>query len=148
MELRALGGRAVLVRRGGIEEATPPAVVSRRGRHLAGLVAGGAGVPVEYADPVRGVVEVIAPEEPTPWATGLPISVFTATTVAFVVATLTAGLTEVSGWLALLTNLLVAVGLVPSVKLAQSLPVWRWLAYGVIAGIPSAWLVLPIGLLG
>lgn len=175
MELRAFGGRAVLVRSGSVEELTPEdlplpdglapalhewatvacavtrsrvrhgepaALVSERGRRLAGLIACGAGVPVEYADPVHGLVELIAPDEPTPWATGLPISAFTATLTALVVVALGAGLTEISGWLAVLVNVLVGAGSVPWIRHAQSLPVWRWLAYGVIVGLPAAWLTL------
>lgn len=186
MELRADGGRAVLV---GAPEALelPPALagalhewaevatavsngcetdqatadlVSTRGRQLALRLAATVGMDVGYADPVRGVVErVPAPRqdvrqqeeprpEPTPWATGLVVSGFTAMVVLAAVVTLTEGLGEVHPLLALFGNLVVGAGLAPSVWLSRHTPVWRWVGFGVAGGVLVAWLVMLLNLLG
>ncbi|GAA3460020.1 DUF2537 domain-containing protein [Saccharothrix longispora] len=80
--------------------------------------------------------------EPTPWGTGLTVSLITAAVVTFTVFTLSVGLGETSQWLALLANVLVVGGISPSVWLARRVPVWRWVAYGVVAGVLAAWLSL------
>jgi hypothetical protein len=130
------------------------------------------GTPVEYTDPVTGelvVVEAPAagsgeaggsaedaaeepegeaaagepePQEETPWGTGLTVSFIVAAVVTFTVYTLSVGLGETSQWLALLANVLVVGGITPSVWLARKVPVWRWVAYGVVAGVLAAWLSL------
>lgn len=134
------------------------ALVTRRGRQLAGRLAADMGTPVAYTDPVTGeqvVVEAPRPErapveepepepqaEQTPWGTGLTVSVFTAAVVTFMVVTLSLGLGETSPWLALLANVLVVGGIAPSVWLARKVLVWRWVAYGVVAGVLLAWFAL------
>lgn len=149
------------------------ALVTRRGRQLAGRLAADMGKPVRYADPVTGeLITVDAPaegeaadgtteetagdpdvepvaeeatsevEEATPWGTGLTVSLITAAVVTFTVFTLSVGLGETSQWLALLANVLVVGGIAPSVWLARNVPVWRWVAYGVVAGVLVAWLSL------
>ncbi|MGW4116697.1 DUF2537 domain-containing protein [Actinosynnema sp. NPDC004786] len=149
-------------------EGAASALVTRRGRQLAGRLAAEMGVPVRYTDPVTGelvVVDVPAedeaedvgegveegaepegdgeePREPTPWGTGLTVSFIVAAVVTFTVYTLSVGLGETSQWLALLANVLVVGGITPSVWLARNVPVWRWVAYGVVAGVLAAWLSL------
>lgn len=137
-------------------------LVSARGRQLASRLAATVGTEVGYADPVRGVVErVPAPAargpaepatptmpEPTPWATGITVSAFVAAVVMAAVVTLTSGLSEVASLLALFGNLVVAAGLAPSVWMARRTPFWRWVAYGVVAGVALAWVVLLLGTLG
>ena len=139
------------------------ALVTRRGRQLAGRLAADMGTPVEYTDPVTGEVVVVdaptdevdedgigaeaeadepAPPEETPWGTGLTVSFIVAAVVTFTVYTLSVGLGETSQWLALLANVLVVGGITPSVWLARNVPVWRWVAYGVVAGVLAAWLAL------
>jgi hypothetical protein len=158
------------------------ALVTRRGRQLAGRLAADMGTPVEYTDPVSGELVVVdvpgtpadvdddavdaagteadgetgtaaetddqdeaeepEPQEETPWGTGLTVSLITAAVVTFTVYTLSVGLGETSQWLALLANVLVVGGIAPSVWLARNVPVWRWVAYGVVAGVLAAWLSL------
>jgi hypothetical protein len=127
--------------------------VSARGRQLASRLAATVGTDVGYADPVRGVVERVppprrTPSEPVPWATGITVSAFVAAVVLAAVVTLSAGLAEVHPLLALFGNLAVAAGLAPSVWLARRTPVWRWVGYGVAAGVAVAWVALLLGTLG
>jgi len=63
------------------------------------------------------------------------------------VVSLSLGLGETSHWLALVANVLVVGGLAPSVWLGRRVPVWRWVAYGVVTGVLVAWLVLILTLL-
>ncbi|MFC6093260.1 DUF2537 domain-containing protein [Saccharothrix lopnurensis] len=151
------------------------ALVTRRGRQLAGRLAADMGTPVRYADPVTGELVTVeapedpddpdgstdpdrldglddeppgdpaedpAPREPTPWGTGLAVTVIVGAVVTFTVYMLSVGLGETSQWLAVLANVLVVGGISPSVWLARNTPVWRWVAYGVVAGIGVAWLSL------
>ncbi|KAA2262966.1 DUF2537 domain-containing protein [Solihabitans fulvus] len=89
--------------------------------------------------PVPAAPAPEAPAEPTPWGTGLTVSAFTAAVVVFAVVTLSVGLGETSWLLALFANVMVVGGLAPSVWLARRVPVWRWVAYGVVAGVGLAW---------
>ncbi|MFS8100042.1 DUF2537 domain-containing protein [Lentzea alba] len=139
------------------------ALVTRRGKQLAGRIAAVMNASVQYTDPVSGeLVSVDAPEvpvkaparaeqeeapEPTPWGTGLTVSFITAAIVTVTVVSLSLGLGETSRWLALIANVLVVGGLAPSVWLGRRVPVWRWVAYGVVTGVLVAWLVLILTLL-
>ncbi|MDX8051162.1 DUF2537 domain-containing protein [Lentzea sp. BCCO 10_0798] len=137
------------------------ALVARRGKQLAGRLAAVMNSPVSYTDPISGdLLTVDAPEapaevpviteaepEPTPWGTGLTVSVITAAIVTVTVVSLSLGLGETSRWLALVANVLVVGGLAPSVWLGRSVPVWRWVAYGVVTGVLVAWLALILTLL-
>lgn len=136
------------VRRAGAAGGEAGTLVSRRGRQLADRLAAGTGARVGYVDPVRGGVEVLLPREPTPWGTGLAVSALAAVLAGVAVFALSIGLAGVSGWLAVLGNLLMAAGIAPSVWFAGSLPVWRWVAFGVAAGVPLAWVALLLGTLG
>jgi hypothetical protein len=150
-------------------------LVSRRGRQLAARLAGVLNTEVGYADPVRGRVEVVSatpaqagrepggagrrppssppppprpvPAEKTPWGTGLTVSGFVAVFVTLAVVALSRGLGETSRWLALVANVLLVVGLLPSVWLVRRTPVWRWMALGVVAGLAAAWFALLLTLL-
>ncbi|MGH4012820.1 MAG: DUF2537 domain-containing protein [Pseudonocardiaceae bacterium] len=142
---------AEAVRRAGAGDGEPGALVSQRGRVLAARLASSTGVPVGYADPIAGGIEVLPPgqdREPTPWVTGLPVSAATAVIVGVALLALSEGLTSVGSWLVVLANLLVAAGLAPSIWLARAVPIWRWLAYGTAAGILLTWLTLLLSLLG
>ncbi|MEV6243815.1 DUF2537 domain-containing protein [Lentzea sp. NPDC051838] len=141
------------------------ALITRRGKQLAGRIAAVMNAAVSYTDPVSGeLVSVEAPEdpakdfepahaapedepEPTPWGTGLTVSFITAAIVTVTVVSLSLGLGETSNWLALVANVLVVGGLAPSVWLGRRVPVWRWVAYGVVTGVVVAWLALILTLL-
>ncbi|MGX7825512.1 DUF2537 domain-containing protein [Actinokineospora sp. 24-640] len=135
-------------------------VVSRRGLRLVGQVADALGTPVGYVDPVTGEVSVVDPgatvpappapvsAEPTPWGTGLLVSAFALVLVVFAVVTLASTLNETSPLLALGANVVVTAGLLPSVWLTRAVPVWRWVAFGVVAGIFAGWVALPFIIFG
>jgi hypothetical protein len=158
-------------RNGPTDEGAAARLISRRGQQLASRVAAAMGSPVSYADPLTGEITEIAvpaasvvpdvstvaeqespdltqesdpdrPAEPTPWATGLTVTGFSAAVVLLVVVALSLALGAASNWLALIANVVIALGLAPSVWLARRAPVWRWVAYGVVAGIVIAWIAL------
>ncbi|HEX6353442.1 DUF2537 domain-containing protein [Actinophytocola sp.] len=131
------------------------AVVSRRGLQLAGRVATSLGVPVRYVDPLSGAESVVEPirltkptrpsrpREPMPWLTGLTVSGACLVITVITVITLAAALAETYSLLALASNVVVTAGLLPSLWLIHRQLIWRWVAYGVAAGIGLAWLALP-----
>ncbi|RJQ82527.1 DUF2537 domain-containing protein [Pseudonocardiaceae bacterium YIM PH 21723] len=136
-------------------------LITRRGRQLSRRLSGALGQPIDFADPVSGAVEQVdtdpgfevvvegdPPAEPTPWGTGMAVTFFVAVLVLLSVVTLSLGLAGASSWLAVLANLMIAAGLAPSVWLTRFTPVWRWVAFGVAAGIAGAWTILILRLLG
>lgn len=146
------------------DRATAAAVVTGRGRQLAGQVATVLGVPVGYRDPLTGELSVVdpptaaparqarpvaesRPAEPTPWATGLLVAAFTAVVVLAAVASLASTLRETSPLLSVGANVVVTAGLLPSVWLARAVLTWRWVALGVAVGIALSWLALAFILL-
>ncbi len=88
-----------------------------------------------------------AAPEPTPWATGLVLTAFSALVVAVAVWVLCAGLAD-RPIVAVLVNVLVAGGLAPAIWLSRNLPVLRWIAAGALVGIAAGWisalLMLPV----
>ena len=127
-------------------------LVRVRGRRLAGRVAEVIGRPVEFGEP--NAVQISAPnlppegaDEPVPWATGLPISAFAATVVALGDVSLSQAFADAFGLLWVPANLLVVLGLTPSLFLLRRVEFWRWPAYGTAAGLLLAWVVLLLGLL-
>lgn len=154
-------------------------LVRRRGRALATRAAAVLGRPVDFVDPVTGVVESItaaapaaaAPRPratyassgsvtttmprldrvapgPTPWATGLTISAFFAVFVALADVALSSAFADAFGLLWVPANLLIGLGLAPSLVMLRATPFWRWPAFGVAAGLVAAWVVLLLSLLG
>ena len=130
------------------------ALVTRRGRQLAARAAAALGHPVEFVDPVTGAVESVggpqlAPEPagPTPWATGLAVAAFFAVAVGIGDVVLSRSFGAVFGWLWVPANLLVTLGIAPTLWLARRTPFWRWLALGTAAGLAAAWVVLLLDLL-
>jgi Protein of unknown function (DUF2537) len=150
-EWRALA--ETVARTGGPEEHE---VVRRRGRLLASRVADVLGRPVEFVDPATGVAESIEDEladpqstsrEPTPWATGLPVAGFSAVLVVIGDVALSRAFADAFGLLWVPANLLVGLGLAPSLYLLRRVRFWRWPALGTAAGLLVAWIVLLLGLL-
>ena len=158
-------------RNGNADGTAAATLISRRGKQLAGRIAAVMGRPVSYVDPLTGeIAEIDVPEpepadedqsrlwspapessniakhataeEPTPWATGLTVSFFTAVLMGIVVITLSLALGAANRWLPLIANVVIAVGLAPSVWLARRAPVWRWIAFGVVVGIVVGWIAL------
>ena len=154
------------VHRNGQADGSAARLISRRGQQLAGRVAAVMGRPVSYADPLTGeITEVGLPSaessppesvvrraprhlrhqatgEATPWATGLTVTFVTGVLMLIVVVMLSLALGAANRWLPLIANVVIAVGLAPSVWLARHAPVWRWVAYGVVGGIVLAWIAL------
>jgi hypothetical protein len=137
------------------------ALLRRRGRQLASRVADVLGRPVELVDPISGEAESIRvgatgpiprlaadPPGPTPWATGLAVAAFFAVLVAMADIVLSRAFAEAFGLLWVPANLLVALGMSPSLWLVRRTPFWRWPALGASVGLAVAWVVLLLGLLG
>lgn len=142
-------------RSGGAEEHD---LVRRRGRLLASRVADVLGRPVEFSDPATGAVESVADTapvatsprltaEPTPWSTGLPVAGFVAVFVTMGDVVLSRAFAEAFGLLWVPANLLVGLGLAPSLYLLRRVPFWRWSAMGTSVGLVAAWVVLLLGML-
>ena len=68
--------------------------------------------------------------------------------VAFADIALSRAFAEAFGLLWVPANLLVGLGLAPSLYLLRATSFWRWPAMGAAAGLVAAWLVLLLGLLG
>ncbi|GAA2783363.1 DUF2537 domain-containing protein [Saccharopolyspora taberi] len=133
--------------------------VSARGRQLAMRLAVETGGEIGYADPVTGEVDRIGrrrparpgqltPPPPTPWATGLTVTVIIAAIVLIALVVVSHGLSEVNTWLAVGVNIVVAAGFAPSIWLGRRVPVWRWVAFGTAAGVLLAWAALLLSSLG
>jgi hypothetical protein len=88
------------------------------------------------------------PSEPTPWVTGLTVSVVAAVIVGIALISLSQGLAPNGTGFVVVANLLAAAGLAPSIWLGWSIPIWRWVAYGAAAGIVLTWIALLLSLLG
>jgi hypothetical protein len=137
------------------------ALVRRRGLQLAARVADVLGRPVEFTDPSTGEIESVRvgapgpaprlsvrPAGSTPWATGLTVSAFFAVLATIGDVALSQAFADAFGLLWIPANLLVAVGLAPSLYLLRRVPFWRWPAIGTAAGLAGAWVALLLGLLG
>jgi hypothetical protein len=137
------------------------ALLRRRGLQLAARVADVLGRPVEFTDPSTGEIESVRvgapgpaprlsvrPAGPTPWATGLTVSAFFAVLAAIGDIALSRAFAEAFGLLWIPANLLVAIGLAPSMYLLRKVPFWRWPAIGAAAGLAVAWVALLLAMLG
>jgi hypothetical protein len=134
------------------EQASRRAELSRRGAYLASVVAAVRGERVDYVDPLRGTVRgfgqgrpVPAPRgEPVPWGTGLALLGMVAVLVGAMDLALTAALRAEFRWVWLPANVLVGVGLTPTVLLLRDRRFWRWIGYGIALGLIASWLALAI----
>jgi len=77
--------------------------------------------------------------EPPAWAPGVAVAVFTGLVVGMAVLVLSKGLASMP-WLAVSSNVLVALGLAPALWLSRHLPVLRWISAGAAAGVLIAWI--------
>jgi hypothetical protein len=136
-------------------------LLRRRGLQLAARVADVLGRPVEFTDPSTGETEsvrvgapgrtprlAVRPAGPTPWATGLVVAAYFAVLVTVADVALSTSFAEAFGLLWIPANLLVTLGLAPSLYLLRRTPLWRWPAMGTAVGLLAAWVVLLLGLLG
>jgi hypothetical protein len=136
-------------------------LLRKRGLQLAGRVADVLGRPVQFTDPSTGAVEsvrvgspgrtprlTLSPAGPTPWGTGLVVAVYFAVLVTIADVALSTAFADAFGLLWIPANLLVGLGLSPSLYLLRRIPFWRWPALGTAAGLIAAWVVLLLGLLG
>jgi uncharacterized protein DUF2537 len=88
------------------------------------------------------------PSGPTPWGTGLVIAAFVAVFVAVADVALCRAFAEAFGLLWIPANLLVGIGLAPSLWLLRRTPLWRWPALGAAVGLGVSWVVLLLAMLG
>jgi Protein of unknown function (DUF2537) len=100
-----------------------------------------------------GVADLLAPPPveppgPTPWATGLVIAAFVAVFLTLADVALCRAFAEAFGLLWIPANLLVGLGLAPSLWLLRHTPLWRWLALGSTVGLGVSWIVLLLAMLG
>jgi hypothetical protein len=94
-----------------------------------------------------GSALAIEPAGPTPWGTGMAVAAFFAVLVAIADVVLAGAFASAFGLLWVPANLLVTVGMGPSLWLAREVPFWRWPALGAGAGLVAAWVVMLLGLL-
>ncbi len=68
--------------------------------------------------------------------------------VATILMLVTLGMADINIVLAVVINLGIAAGFAPSVWFGRSIPTWRWVVFGIGAGVVAAWLGLVLSLLG
>ncbi|MBA3906348.1 MAG: DUF2537 domain-containing protein [Pseudonocardiales bacterium] len=102
--------------------------------------------PVRAASPLAG--PLAEPPGPTPWGTGLTIAAFVAVFLAIADVALCRAFAEAFGWLWIPANLLVGIGLAPSLWLMRRTQLWRWPALGASVGLAASWVVLLLAMLG
>jgi len=88
------------------------------------------------------------PGEPTPWGSGLTVSVVAAAIIMIALLSVSQRLEPYGTGFVVLANLLVAGALAPSIWLSRATPIWRWVAYGAAVGIIVTWIALLLSLLG
>ena len=81
-------------------------------------------------------------DEPTPWGTGLTVTVFVAGVTAAAVIVLSLGLIRVHPLLAVGLNIVAVGGLAPTVWGWRRTLVLRWFVLGSAIGVVGAWVGL------
>jgi hypothetical protein len=104
--------------------------------------------PTRAVSPLALPLEPPEPPGPTPWATGLSIAAFAAVFLMMADVSVCRAFAEAFGLLWIPANLLVGIGLAPSVWLLRRTPLWRWPALGVAVGLVVSWVVLLLAMLG
>ncbi|MEU8897949.1 DUF2537 domain-containing protein [Nocardia sp. NPDC048505] len=84
--------------------------------------------------------------EPTPWASGITVTVLVALLTAAAVFSFGDALARVHPLLSIAVNLIAAGGAAPSAWRWRFTPVVRWVVAGVAAGVLLAWFALLLGL--
>ncbi|CAM2932917.1 DUF2537 domain-containing protein [Prescottella defluvii] len=84
---------------------------------------------------------------PTPWGTGLLVSAFAALVTLVGVVAFGTSLAHIHVLLALGFNLVAVGGAAPTVWRWRHRPVWRWVVYGLAAGVVIGWAALLFGAL-
>jgi hypothetical protein len=87
----------------------------------------------------RWVEEWRAQGERPAWAPGIAVALFIAILVAVALLVLTSGLRD-TPWLAIVVNVVIAIGMAPALWLSRGLPVLRFLAAGAAAGLVAGWI--------
>ncbi|MEV6274103.1 DUF2537 domain-containing protein [Nocardia sp. NPDC051832] len=84
--------------------------------------------------------------DPTPWASGITVSVLVALLTAAAVFSFGDALTQVHPLLSIVVNLVAAGGAAPTAWRWRAAPVTRWVVAGIAAGVLLAWFALFVGL--
>lgn len=80
--------------------------------------------------------------EPTPWATGIPVTVLVALLTASGVYSFGAALAEIHPLLAVAVNLIAVGGVAPTAWRWRFQPVTRWVIAGLGVGVLLGWIAL------
>jgi hypothetical protein len=75
----------------------------------------------------------------------LVVSAFSAALVVAAVIACGAAMIAVHPLLAVVVNVIVAVGVAPTLWQWRAVPVWRWVVYGAAAGVVVGWIALLAG---
>lgn len=81
----------------------------------------------------------------TPWFTGVSLAVFTAAFVTVATIAFASELAKINVALAVLLSVTVAAGLSPTLWRMRGRPIWRWVVYGTMVGIPAGWIGVLLG---
>ncbi|GAB2654733.1 DUF2537 domain-containing protein [Nocardia goodfellowii] len=84
--------------------------------------------------------------DPTPWASGITVSVLIALLTAAAVFSFGDALARVHPLLSIVVNLVAAGGAAPTAWRWRGVPVTRWVIAGLAAGVLLAWFALFVGL--
>ncbi|NLE78133.1 MAG: DUF2537 domain-containing protein [Rhodococcus sp.] len=81
----------------------------------------------------------------TPWFTGVALAVFSAAFVTVATIAFASELARINVALAVLLSVTVAAGLAPTLWRMRRRPIWRWIVYGAMVGIPAGWIGVLLG---